>query len=108
MLLPEHDMYEFDFANVVNGAELVKLIAPRPFMVERGHDDAVASDEWVAYEHARVRRLYAEMGISQNTTIEWCNGPHAIYGVGTFEFLRRHLHWPGRGAQEACISVRSR
>jgi dienelactone hydrolase len=101
LLLPEYDMYEFDFANVVNYAELAKLIAPRPFMVERGHEDPVAPDEWVAYEYARVRRLYAGVGLSQNTAIEWWNGPHAIHGVGTFEFLRRHLQWPGRGQQEA-------
>jgi dienelactone hydrolase len=101
LLLPEYDMYEFDFANVVNYAELATLIAPRPFMVERGHDDGVAPDEWVAYEYARVRRFYAAMGISQNAAIEWWNGPHAINGVGTFEFLRRHLRWPGRGVQEA-------
>jgi hypothetical protein len=101
LLLPEYDMYEFDFANVVNYAELAKLIAPRPFMVERGHEDGVAPDEWVAYEYARVRRFYAEIGLSQNTAMEWWNGPHAIHGVGTFEFLRRHLRWPGRGQQEA-------
>ena len=101
MLLREYDMYEFDFANVVNYAELVKLLAPRPFMVERGHDDSVAPDEWVAYEYARVRRFYATMGIPQNTAMEWWNGPHAIHGVGTFEFLRRHLGWPGQSAQEA-------
>jgi dienelactone hydrolase len=101
LLLPEYDMYEFDFANVVNYAELVKLIAPRPFMVERGHDDGVAPDEWVGCEYARVRRFYAEMGIPQNTAMEWWNGPHAIHGVGTFEFLRRHLRWPGQSAQGA-------
>ena len=101
MLLPEYDMYEFDFANVVNYAEFAKLIAPRPFMVERGHHDPVAPDEWVAYEYAKVRRFYAEMGLSQNTAIEWWNGPHAIHGVGTFEFLRRHLRWPGVGQQES-------
>ncbi|HEV2382763.1 MAG TPA: dienelactone hydrolase family protein [Terriglobia bacterium] len=100
LLLPEYDMYEFDFANVVNYAELAMLIAPRPFMVERGHDDGVAPDEWVASEYARVRQFYAEMGIPQNTAIEWWNGPHAIHGVGTFEFLRRHLQWPGRSTQE--------
>ncbi len=100
MLLPEYDMYEFDFANVVNYAELAELIAPRPFMVERGHEDGVAPDEWVAYEYARVRRFYARRGIPQNTAIEWWNGPHAIHGVGTFEFLRRHLRWPGQGVQE--------
>jgi hypothetical protein len=101
MLLPEYDMYEFDFANVVNYAELAKLIAPRPFMVERGHEDGVAPDEWVAYEYAKVRRFYAEMGLSQNTAMEWWNGPHAIHGAGTFEFLRRHLRWAGHGQQEA-------
>ena len=100
LLLPEYDMYEFDFANVVNYAELATLIAPRPFMVERGHEDGVAPDEWVAYEYARVRQYYAEIGIPQNTAIEWWNGPHAIHGVGTFEFLRRHLRWPGQSAQE--------
>lgn len=101
MLLPEYDMYEFDFANVANYAEFAKLIAPRPFMVERGHDDPVAPDEWVGYEYARVRRFYAGMGLSENTAIEWWNGPHAIHGVGTFEFLRRHLRWPGAGQQES-------
>jgi len=101
LLLPEYDMYEFDFANTVNYAELAQLIGPRPFMVERGHEDPVAPDERVAYEYARVRRFYAEMGLSQNTAIEWWNGSHAIHGVGTFEFLRRHLRWPGRGQQEA-------
>jgi len=60
----------------------------------------VAPDEWVAYEYARVRRFYAEVGIPQNTAMEWWNGPHAIHGVGTFEFLRRHLHWPGQSTQE--------
>ena len=34
-----------------------RLIAPRPFMVERGHYDGVAPDEWVAYEFAKVRQL---------------------------------------------------
>ncbi|HKS96616.1 MAG TPA: dienelactone hydrolase family protein [Terriglobia bacterium] len=93
LLLPEYDMYEFDFANVVNYAELAQLIAPRPFMVERGYGDPVAPDEWVAYEYAGVQRFYTRMGIPQNTAIEWWNGPHAIHGVGTFEFLRRHLRW---------------
>jgi len=25
--------------------------------------------------------------------IEFFVGPHQIHGVGTFEFLREHLHW---------------
>lgn len=95
LLTVEYDMYEFDFANTVNYAELAMLISPRPFMVERGHDDPVAPDEWVAYEYARVRRHYDELGIGDRTAIEFFNGPHTIHGVGTFEFLRTHLNWPG-------------
>ena len=94
LLTREYDMYEFNFANVVNYADLANLMAPRPFMVERGHDDPVGMDEWIAYEYARVRRFYDQMGIGDRTEIEFFNGPHTIHGVGTFEFLRRHLQWP--------------
>jgi dienelactone hydrolase len=94
MITQEYDMYEWNFANVVNYAELAMLMAPRPFMVERGHDDGVAPDEWVAYEFAKVRRFYDQAGIGDRAAIEFFNGPHTIHGVGTFEFLRRHLRWP--------------
>jgi dienelactone hydrolase len=94
MLTGEYDMLEFDFANVVNYSDLASLMAPRPFMVERGHDDGVAPDEWVAYEYAKVRRFYARMGFENRTEIEFFNGPHTIHGVGTFAFLRTHLRWP--------------
>ena len=95
LLTREYDMIEFDFANVVNYAELGTLMAPRPFMVERGHFDGVAPDEWVAYEYAKVRRFYVtKMNLSDRTRIEFFNGPHTINGNGTFEFLRKHLRWP--------------
>jgi dienelactone hydrolase len=97
----EYDMYEFNFANVVNYGELANLMAPRPFMVEWGHDDGVGMDEWISYEYAKVRRFYDKMGIPDRTSIEFFNGPHTIHGVATFEFLRRHLRWPGQGKQEA-------
>lgn len=94
MLTREYDMLEFDFANVANYSDLANLMAPRPFMVERGHHDPVAPDEWVAYEYAKVRRFYSRMGIPDSTEIEFFNGPHTIHGVGTFDFLRRQLQWP--------------
>ena len=56
-------------------------------MVERGHRDNVAPDEWVAYEYAKVRLLYADHHRIDRTTIEFFDGPHTIHGVGTFEFL---------------------
>jgi dienelactone hydrolase len=90
----EYDMYEFDLAHTFNYAEMAALIAPRPFMVERGHDDGVAPDEWVALEYSRVRRFYNKMGIGDRTQIEFFNGPHTINGVETYKFLHRHLNWP--------------
>lgn len=99
LLWGEYDMYEFNFANVVNYAELANLMAPRPFMVERGHDDGVGMDEWISYEYAKVRRFYDKMGIPNKTTIEFFNGPHTIHGEGTFEFLRQHLLWPKRSSR---------
>ena len=90
----EYDMYEFNLGHTFNYAEMAALIAPRPFMVERGHHDGVAPDEWVAHEYARVRRFYAKLGIPERTTIEFFNGPHTINGTGTYKFLHQHLNWP--------------
>jgi hypothetical protein len=85
---------DFNMGMTFGYAELAALMVPRPFMVERGHNDTVGVDEWVAYEYAKVRRLYAKLGIPAQTEIEFFDGPHMIHGVGTFEFLRRHLQWP--------------
>ena len=85
---------EFRMGLTFGYAEMVALLVPRPFMVERGHDDGVGIDEWVAYEYAKVKRLYDKLGISDRTEIEYFNGPHTINGQGTFRFLHRHLNWP--------------
>jgi cephalosporin-C deacetylase-like acetyl esterase len=91
----EYDMYEFDLGNTFNYAEMAYLIAPRPFMVERGHDDPVGTDEMVAYEYAKVRYLYAnKLKIPDRTEIEFFPGGHRINGKGTFEFLEKHLGKP--------------
>ena len=91
MFTHEYEILEFNLAHVANHAEMAKMIAPRPFMVERGHRDAVGSDQRVAYEYAKVKRFYDEMGIGERTAIEYFNGPHMIHGVGTVEFIRRYL-----------------
>lgn len=91
----EYEIFEFDLGSTFNYAEMAALIAPRPFMVERGHFDGVAPDEMVAHEFAKVRHLYAaKLGIPERCAIEWFVGPHTINGQGTFEFLHRHLAWP--------------
>jgi hypothetical protein len=86
-------MPEWNMGHIANYAELAGLMAPRPFMVERGHNDGVAPDEWVAEEYAKVQRLYDKLGLSDRTEIEFFNGPHTINGVKTFGFLHRHLDW---------------
>lgn len=93
----EYEMPEFDLGNTFDNAEMAALIAPRPFMVERGHSDPVGVDEWVAAEYARVARLYDQLGIPDRTAIEYFDGGHAINGVGTFDFLRKQLRWPKPG-----------
>jgi len=97
MFTGEYEMFEFDLGNTFNYSELASLMVPRPFMVERGHHDGVAPDEWVAYEYAKVRRLYAILGIPDKTAIEFFNGGHMINGQGTFDFLHRHLALPKKG-----------
>ncbi len=87
----EWEMFEFDLGSTFNYAEMSYLICPRPFMVERGHFDGCAPDEWVGYEFARTQRCYDLLGIGDRTEIEYFNGPHEIHGVGTCAFLDKHL-----------------
>ncbi|MEY4814506.1 MAG: hypothetical protein RLZZ162_1579, partial [Verrucomicrobiota bacterium] len=94
MFSKEWEMPEWDLGNTFGYAEMAALIAPRPFMVERGHDDGVGIDEWVAFEFAKVNRLYARLKIPERTRIEFFPGPHTIHGVGTFKFLHEQLGWP--------------
>ncbi len=92
----EYEIFEFDLGSTFNYAEMAALIAPRPFMVERGHFDGVAPDEAVAAEFAKVRLLYeAKLGLTDRCRIEWFVGPHTIHGRGTFDFLHQQLAWPG-------------
>ncbi len=91
----EYEIFEFDLGSTFNYAEMATLIAPRPFMVERGHLDGVAPDETVGYEFAKVRFLYeAELSLADRCRIEWFVGPHTIHGQGTFDFLHEQLAWP--------------
>ena len=94
LYVPEYETLNFNLGMTFGHAEMAAMIAPRAFMVERGHDDGVGIDEWVAFEYAKVNRLYAKLRIPERTAIEYFNGPHTINGVGTFKFLHRHLNWP--------------
>jgi hypothetical protein len=93
MFSGEYEMPEFNLGQTMVYAEMAALIAPRPFMVERGHDDGVGIDEWVAYEYAKVRRLYSRLKFPERTEIEFFAGGHECHNQGTFAFLDRHLKW---------------
>jgi hypothetical protein len=96
MFTGEYEIFEWNMGHVANYAELSSLMTPRPFMVERGHTDGVAPDEWVAWEFAKVLRHYDFVGLPGMTELEVFNGPHTINGKGTYEFLHKHLNWPKR------------
>ena len=87
----EYEIFEWNMGHLANYAELSWLIWPRPFMVERGHDDGVAPDDWVAWEFAKTKRHFVKLGRGDHAEIEWFDGPHAINGKGTYDFLDRHL-----------------
>lgn len=94
MFVPEYEMFDFNLGRTFNYGEMAALIAPRAFMVERGHEDGVGIDEWVAFEYAKVKRLYDQLKIPEMTRIEYFNGHHEINAKGTLEFIQQHFHWP--------------
>lgn len=94
MFAPEYEMFDFNLGRTFNYAEMAALVAPRAFMVERGHNDGVGIDEWVAFEYAKVNRIYGKLKIPQMTKIEYFDGVHEINAKGTFEFIKQHFNWP--------------
>lgn len=97
----EWEMPYWNLGHTFDYAEMAYLMAPRPFMVERGHHDRVGRDHWVAHEFAKVRWLYAQLGMSDRVEIEFFQGGHSINGEGTFDFLHKHLDWPKPAASHA-------
>ena len=94
----EYDIYEWDLGNsTFNYAEMAALIAPRPFMVERGHFD---NGRRRRRRRRRVRQgppscMRASSALATAPRSSGSSGPHTIHGVGTFEFLKKHLGWKG-------------
>lgn len=90
----EWEMPYFNMGSTYSYAEMAYLIFPRPFMVERGSDDLVQPDHWVASEYAKVSYLYDYFGLKERTAIEFFRGGHASKNDQVFEFLHRYLKWP--------------
>ena len=90
-LWDEYEIFEFDFGNTFNYSDLAALMAPRPFMAQRGHADGVAWDEFVGYEYALVRRAYTLLKIPERTAIDWFEGGHEIDADAAIAFFDRFL-----------------
>ena len=89
---PEYEIFEFDMATTFDYSEMARLIAPRPFMVERGYRDNVGWNEFVAFEYAKAHAYYAyKLGMPDKIEIHWFEGGHQINGEGTYPFLDRFL-----------------
>ena len=86
------DLYEFDAVNVINYAELAKMMLPRIFMVSRGRMDDASLEQVVAMEYVLVKDFYNQFGMADRTEIVYFDGPHEINGSDTFPFLRKHLY----------------
>ncbi len=105
----EWEMPYFDMGSTFDYAEMTYLMLPRPFMVERGHNDRVGRDEWVAHEYAKVRGCTRSSG--------WQIGPpSSISMAATLSTLRGHLsfctsNWRGlsdiAAAAALCRTVRT-
>ncbi len=93
MFTEEWEMPYFNLGSTFSYAEMAYLMVPRPFMVERGHCDSVAPDEWVAYEYAKVRWMYDMLGLGDRTEIEFYTGGHCFHCGQALEFLEKHLNW---------------
>ena len=102
----EWEMPYWNLGHTFDYAEMSYLMVPRPFMVERGHRDRVGVDQWVAHEYAKVRWLYAQLGLADRTEIEFFQGGHSMRAEGTFDFLHRHLQWPKRDPDVGALPKR--
>jgi dienelactone hydrolase len=91
MFTEEWEMPYFNLGSTFNYAEMAYLMIPRPLMVERGHCDTVAPDEWVASEYGKVRWMYDMLGLGDRTEIEFFTGGHCFHCERSFEFLDKHL-----------------
>jgi cephalosporin-C deacetylase-like acetyl esterase len=90
---PQYQYNTFNIVPTMNYMEMAYLIAPRPFMVERGLEDHTAKPAGVPYAYYYVQNLYNKLGIPDRTKIEYNDGGHRIYLRGTNDFLCKYLKW---------------
>ena len=88
---PEHDKFIHGHLAEFSDWDLASLICPRPFMVEAGRGDGAVYWPMLLAEFARVREVYARLGIAERTEVHLHELDHEIHGARSFEFLDRWL-----------------
>jgi cephalosporin-C deacetylase-like acetyl esterase len=88
----QYEIFDFDLANTFDHSDMARLIAPRPFMVERGHDDGVAYDEYVGFEFGKVRYFYdINLKMPERAEIHFESGGHFPFLTHALPFLDKWL-----------------
>ncbi|GHU15904.1 hypothetical protein FACS1894163_04220 [Spirochaetia bacterium] len=88
----EYEIFEFDLANTFDYSDMARFIAPRPFMVERGHLDQTGLDEYVGFEFGKVRYYYDHcLKAPERAEIKWIDGGHTAYVDKIVPFLDKFL-----------------
>jgi cephalosporin-C deacetylase-like acetyl esterase len=88
----QYEVFDYDLANTFDHSDMARLIAPRPFMVERGHDDGVAYDEYVGFEFGKVRYYYDIcLKMPERAEIHFEPGGHFPFLTHALPFLDKWL-----------------
>lgn len=88
----EYETNEFNLINTFSHAEMISMLAPRPFMIERGFFDPCGDNRSVGSECGKVRELYAgRLKKPQRLAIDWFVGGHESDPPEVIRFLDQHL-----------------
>ena len=88
----EYEIQDWDLGHTFNTAEMAALIAPRPFMAQRGSFDPIANDEMVGAEFARLKRHYVLSGLPESSVkLTYFVGSHSTEATSALRFIEDHL-----------------
>jgi predicted esterase len=77
-------------AALLNEADVVSLICPRPVFIEQGRKDRVAHWEMSQRAFQPVKDIYEKLGIGERAVYSIFEGAHEVRAVEAFQFFD---HW---------------
>ncbi|WP_353128721.1 alpha/beta hydrolase family protein [Parapedobacter pyrenivorans] len=88
----EYEIQDWDLGHTFDTAEKAALIAPRPFMAQRGSFDPVATDEMANHEYAKLRRHYMLSGLPEDRVkLTYFVGEHVTEVNSALKFIYKYL-----------------